>query len=227
MLQPHYALNSNGHMKKTELTSSNNKKIRFISYGFSGTKFLTSLTSKYIDCAHDGNQGPHTPFHNIPDREPNNYLHELYKVVVLYSDPRNAFISLFSDEKRAKKHLQHLHYNEPLPSFRGIRDMDKYIKFGPFENFFNSWLYAKADFDICFLKYEKILEKRFELAEFLEIPVLYRKLFCSDISKSYGVRKSNYKNLPKEKQIKLGKIFSGLIETQNNLDDYFIKYKND
>jgi len=222
------------------------KKKRFFSYGYSGTKYITRLTAKYIECKHENIRiplpdgptgtpmiGPHIPFDILASFAPARFLSELSGAVLIYADPRNAVLSLLPVLKtsrnlaaaelrasyRRHKHASHIFYENEYPPTEPEPD------FKPFYRFFNSWLASEAPFDICFLKYEKIVENRYRLADFLEIPEDKKELYCSEILTTFRSRKSNYKKLPAKKQDELNEMFSELIDIQSVLGDFWIKEK--
>ena len=229
------------------------KKVRFFSHGMSGTTWLTSLTTSFFDCAHRSSPelkrihppstrllGPHTPLSIVDeccvDR---NYLNSLDAACIIYADPRNSLISLASNSRnRAITHLGHLHtapsHIERYKCRTDVLDFDPFdvLDFDPFSDFFNSWLYhvptmhLEKPLEIGFLKYEKVVENRHELANFLRIPEERKEEYCDQILTTYRPRTSNYGSLPTLQQDKLTKIFQPLLETQSGMGDFQVRVIN-
>ncbi len=121
------------------------ERLKIYSYGHSGTTYLTQmlpgvarrhLQAKSISGLIDHNcntrlldpQTPHAPYFAQPwgdlgQDHPLAAVRDQYpdKAIVLYSDPRNALLSLFSkSSKRAGVHLAHMHYKGPPTTWNPI-----------------------------------------------------------------------------------------------------------
>ena len=166
-------------------------------------------------------------------------MNSLDAACIVYADPRNSLISLASNSRnRAITHLGHLHtapsHIERYKCRTDVLDFDPFdvLDFDPFSDFFNSWLYhvptmhLEKPLEIGFLKYEKVVENRYELANFLGISEERKEEYCDQILTTYRPRTSNYGSLPTLQQDKLTKILQPLLETQSGMGDFQVRVIN-
>tara|TARA_R110002020_G_scaffold421418_4_gene630530 strand:- start:19207 stop:19875 length:669 start_codon:yes stop_codon:yes gene_type:complete len=154
------------------------------------------------------------------------------RIILLYADPRNVLISLFSKSKSACMGHQKLLKAAPLikvekPLSRSKLEInnEKILEFRALHYFFNTWLETDtAPFKMAFVKYETLHtpEVMTAIADFVGI-VEKRSAFYEKLKASHRPRKSDYRKYPPSDQEKLDHMFEDLLETQNNLPPFWIK----
>jgi len=99
----------------------------------------------------------------------------------------------------------------------------QYKEFKGFDIFFNSWLAADTSFDIAFVKYEWLPRVAEDLAEFINLPLEYRKPWCEHIKATFALRSSDWTQLDEANQQVLSTMFTSLLEVQQSLPPFWVK----
>ena len=219
-------------------------KIKVFSPGASGTRFLTNILEKSLPS--NGTtieqKGPtHLPFNVLQQ----NYIDNFQKIIFIYADPRNVFLSICKkDMQKRNRHLIHLGYlgTRNIPSeyikkeslafhklsiqagsFPGveIKLIQKTQSFSGLETHFNSWLSANCSAPIAFIKYEHLPNVIDKVSDFINVTEPVKNKIHKRVKEKWDRRNSEYIN--HNCQEKLEQLFTPLLNIQKKLPSFWIK----
>ena len=145
-----------------------------------------------------------------------------FRALYLYSDPRNAVLSVF------RRHYQHYHH-ERMKNRSNLRenlDLKSYsinefldLDNDPFEmeNQFDNWTQSKREYPILILNYDSLWERLSEVISFFGIPSEYADHFPEQRNRS-----SNWKNLSDRLKYKINCTYKSLINKVKSAPNFEI-----
>jgi len=153
-------------------------KIKIFSYGGSGLKWVSSVFERNFRDEVDLYDPKHEPHKSFEHHERSLQGTACDKILVLYGDPRNAFLSFIRRGKPfLETHLRHMGCHRPIdPYGKPSNNFVEWFKvnqhFNELERWWDSWVNATINKPICFVKYEGLRadENARALARFTEVP---------------------------------------------------------
>ena len=204
------------------------------SYTSSGTVFLRDRLGEVSRGAYWILPTPHAPYDEFRSRtQPHS------DVIIIYSDPRNAFVSLMGKAMRQTSrrnvrtkmgaHMEHFGYTAAeIEKFEEVPFLETtdpaewrstWSQFDGFHRFFNSWFSSSRPGRTRFIKYECLrdAETLAGLGSFLGLNSGQKEELSHRIRVKWIPRESNYQKLDEERQKFLNDHFDDLLTVQERL----------